>query len=157
MPLLQQQRYLTLALGSEGQGLQSLEELSGATLRVEYTHPGAFQWGESGHPGQGRYTRWVIPLSAGPQGRRVPRPSVRGRTWGETLQAVRQVDPGLRAALLEATRHTDPRVEPSPRVVEEEQIFPTRQELTFVYIPGALNARPLSVQTSSATYDPEWP
>jgi hypothetical protein len=154
MPLSQQQRYLALALDPDEPGLGSLEELGGATLRVEYTHPGGFQWGEAGHPGQGRYTRWVIPVEQGPHGRRVPRPVVRAGTREAALNAVRRLDGRLRAALLEATRRVDPRVEPSPHTVEEAQIFPTRLDLAVVYIPGATNLRPIQVETAYASYDP---
>jgi hypothetical protein len=152
MPLAQQQRFLTLALGSGGDGLQSLEELAGSALRVEYTHPGGFQWGEAGHPGQGHYTRWVIPLEAGSQGRRVLRPIVQERTREAAVQAVRRVEPHLREALLESVRRGDSRVEASPYAIEEQQIFPTRLDLCFLYMPGATNARGLQLQTSFASY-----
>jgi hypothetical protein len=152
MPLGQQQRFIALALGSGGDGLQSLEELAGSALRVEYTRPGGFQWGEAGHPGQGHYTRWVIPLEPGPQGRRVLRPIVQERTREAAVQAVRRIDPGLREALLEAVRRADPRLEASSFVVEEAQIYPTRLDLCFVYMPGATNARGIQLQTSFASY-----
>src|SRR2546421_4372807 len=110
MTLAQQQQFLAFGLG--GGPLQSLDELAGAALRVEYTQPGAFQWGEPGWSGY--YTRWVVPLEPGPQGRRVPRPPVRARTREATLQAVRRIDPPLREALLQAVRRADPRVEATP-------------------------------------------
>jgi hypothetical protein len=152
MPLAQQQRFITLALGSDGEGLQALDELAGAALRVEYTQPGSFQWGQAGHPGQGNYTRWVIPLEPGPQGQRVLRPVVQGKTREAVLQAVRRVQPRLREALLEAVRRADPGLEPSLYMVEEEQIFPTRLDLCFLYMPGARNARGIQLQTSFASY-----
>ena len=34
----------------------------------------------------------------------------------------------------------DPRLNSSLRVVEEDQVSPTRLDLTFVYIPGALTS-----------------
>jgi hypothetical protein len=152
MPLGQQQRFITLALGSGGDGLQSFEELAGSALRVQYTRPGGFQWGQAGHPGEGHYTRWVIPLAPGPQGRRVLRPIVQERTREAALQAVQRVDPALRQALLDEVRRADPRLEPSPTVVEEGQIYPTRLDLCFVYMPGATNARKIQLQTSFASY-----
>jgi RNA polymerase sigma-70 factor (ECF subfamily) len=139
MSLAQQQRYL--ALGLTGGPLGSLEDLSGAMLRVEYTQPGWFQWGECGW--SSRYTRWVVPLEFTPQGRRVPRPPVRERTRAATLQAIRRVDPALREALLAAACRADPRLPAAPHVVEEDEIVPTRLDLAFVYIPGSTNARPL--------------
>ncbi len=119
---------------------------------MEYTRPGGFQWGEAGHPGQGNYTRWVIPLDPGLQGRRVLRPIIQERTREAALQAVRRVDPDLRQALLEAVRRADLRLEPSLSVVEEGQIYPTRLDLCFVYMPGATNARSIQLQTSFASY-----
>jgi hypothetical protein len=161
MPLAQQQSYLSFALDADDEGLGSLGDLAGATLQVEYTHPGGFQWGEPGHPGHGRYTRWVIPLEPGPQGRRVPRPIVLERTQEAALQAVQRIDPRLREALVEASRPADAQGEPGARgglsreqrVIEEEQIFPTRLDLIFVYIPGSSNARPIRVRTAYASYD----
>jgi hypothetical protein len=152
MPLAQQQQFLTHALGSGGDGLKSLEELESSALRVAYTHPGSFQWGEAGHPAEAHYTRWVIPLEPGPQGRRVLRPFIQERTREATLQAVQRVDPSLRDALLSAMRRADPRLSVSPTVVEEGQIFPTRLELCLVYMPGATNARGIQLQTSFAGY-----
>jgi len=152
MPLAQQQQFRSLALGSGGDGLQSLEELGGSALRVEYTRPGGFQWGAAGHPGQGQYTRWVIPLEPGPQGRRVLRPIVQERTHEAALQAVQRIDLRLRQALLEEARRADPRLEPSLSVVEEGQIVPTRLDLCFVSMPGATNARGIQLQTSFASY-----
>jgi hypothetical protein len=143
MPLAQQQQFISFALGD--QPLQALQDLEGALLRVEYSVPGEFQWGEPGWSGY--YTRWVVPLDPGPQGRRVSRPPARGRTREETLAAVRRVDRGLREALLQAVRRTDPRVEPDLDAFDQEQIFPTQLDLTFVYIPGATNALQIYVQT----------
>jgi hypothetical protein len=119
---------------------------------VAYTRPGGFQWGEAGHPAEGHYTRWVIPLEPGPQGRRVLRPIIQAPTREATLQAVRRIDASLREALLAAVRRADPRLEASPYVVEEGQIHPTRLDLCFVYMPGATNARWILLQTSFASY-----
>jgi hypothetical protein len=73
------------------------------------------------------------------------------------LQAVQRIDPQLRAALLQARRREDPRLEAAPRVVEEGQISPTRLELAFVYVPCVSNARPIHLQTSYANYNLGWP
>jgi hypothetical protein len=139
MSLAQQQRFL--ALGLTGGPLESLNDLAGATLRVDYTQPGWFQWGECGW--SGRFSRWVVPLEFSRTGRRVPRPPVRERTREATLQAVRRVDPALRQALLEAVCRVDGRLPHEARVVEEDQIVPTKLDLAFVYIPGSTNARDL--------------
>jgi Putative zinc-finger len=142
MSLAQQQQFIAYVLSDAP--LQSLEDLAGATLRVEYSHSGEFQWGKL-H--RGDYLRWVVPMTPGAQGRRVVRPPVRERTREAALQAVQRVDPKIREALLEWKRRADPRLEASPRVVEEEEIYPTQLDLTFAYIPGFSNARMIRVTT----------
>jgi RNA polymerase sigma-70 factor, ECF subfamily len=148
MSLAQQQQFLSLALNPKAPPLHSLEELAGATLRIEYTQPRWYQWGETGWGGP---SRWVVPLEPGPKGRRVLRPSIRERTREAVLQAVRQVDPQIREALLVWRRRNDPRLEPVARVVEEEQIFPTKLDLTFAYVTGLTNARNLFIQGFDAS------
>jgi hypothetical protein len=145
MSLAQQQRYISFALHPEAPPLQSLEELRGAALRVEYTQPGWFQWGGLGHGDE--LLRWVVPMEPGRQGRRILRPAVRERTREAALQAVRRIDPQIREALLQHARRDDSRVEAGPRAIEEEQIFPTRLDLQFIYIPGASNERAIRVKT----------
>jgi hypothetical protein len=140
MSLAQQQRFIGLCLLPEGAPLRSLDELAGATLRVEYTQPGGFQWGE---PSQNEFLRWVVPLEDGPTGRRALRPFVCGRTREAVLEGVRQVDPQTRAALLKLRRWADPTLAAAPRVVEEGEIFPTRLDLIVAYIPGTATNRPI--------------
>jgi hypothetical protein len=142
MSLAQQQHFIAYVLSDPP--LQSLDDLAGATLRVEYSHPGEFQWGKL-H--RGEYLRWVVPMTPGAQGRRVVRPPVRERTREAALQAVQRVDPKIREALLEWKRRADPRLEASPHVVEDEEIYPTQLDLTFAYIPGSSNARMIRVTT----------
>jgi RNA polymerase sigma-70 factor, ECF subfamily len=144
MSLAQQQRFIALAF--EGGPLQSLEDLAGATLRVDYSLPGWYQWGS---PDEENYTRWVVPLEPGPRGRRVPRPPVRERTRDAAIQAVRRVDPQLRNALLQAMCRADPRVAAAPPS-EEAQVFPSRLDLKIIYVPGATNAREIVVIWSQA-------
>jgi RNA polymerase sigma factor (sigma-70 family) len=141
MSLAQQQQFVSSALGQ--QPLRSLQELDGAALRVDYTLPGGFQWG---NPGMNQNLQWVVPMDPGPQGRRVLRPPVREETREAALQSVRRVDPKIREALLQAMRRNDPRVDAAPPD-EEAQIFPTRLGMVIVYIPGATNARPIYVLT----------
>jgi hypothetical protein len=86
-------------------------------------------------------------MEPGRQGRRVLRPSVRERTREAALQAVRGIDPQIREALLQHARREDSHVEASPHVIEEEQIFPTRLDLQFIYIPGTTNERAIRVKT----------
>jgi hypothetical protein len=153
MPLAQQQRFLSLGLNSDDEPLESLDELAGATLRVDYSQPGWFQWGDSRHPGAGVFTRWVVPLEPGQRGRRMPRPPVRARTKAAVLEAVRQLDPQLRQTLLDGMRRLDPRLPAAPTVVEEEQVFPSQLDLTFVYIPGTTSPRPIRIQNLFAQYN----
>src|SRR5205807_2469821 len=71
MPLAQQQGFMANALIPEGPPLQSLDELEGAVLRVDYSLPGSFEWPV---PRVGNFVQWVMP--AGP-GRRAPALMVR--------------------------------------------------------------------------------
>jgi hypothetical protein len=82
MSLAQQQRYIALAFGSRTDDLQSLQELSGATLRLAYTQPGGFEWRVPGPPG------WL---------EMQPSP-VRERTHEAALQAARQLRPQMEPA-----------------------------------------------------------
>jgi hypothetical protein len=141
MSLAQQQQFVSFALGD--QPLRSLEELDGAALRVDYTLPGGFQWGD---PGSTENLRWVVPMTAGPQGRRVLRPPVREQTREAALQALRRVDPKIRETLLQEMRRRDPRLETAPPA-DEAQIFPTKLSMVIIYVPGASNARSIHVLT----------
>jgi hypothetical protein len=87
----------------------------------------------------------VIPLGPGPQDHRALRPPVTARTRQEALAAVRSVDLPLREALLAAVNRADPRTPQALDAFEEQQIFPTMRNLSFVYIPGATNARSIFV------------
>src|SRR5207302_4100444 len=78
MSLAQQQRFLSDGVA---QPLESLDELAGAVLRVEYTHPGEFQW----LPPEA--LRWIMPVEPGPQGRRALMPPIRARTREAALEA----------------------------------------------------------------------
>ncbi len=106
MSLPQQQQFIALGVSSEDAPLQSLEELAGATLRVDYTVPGWFQWGD---PDQMNLTRWVVPLEPVPKGQRVLRPPVRERTREAALAAVRRIDGQLLEALAREWQRQDPR------------------------------------------------
>jgi hypothetical protein len=141
MSLPQQQRYIALALQYDSTPLQSLDELAGATLRVDYTQPGAFQWGD---PDQVHPTHWEVALEAGRDGRRVPRPPIVAPTREAALAAARRVDPQLRAAIARERRKDDPRSQLADQV-EPAEIYPTKLGLWIIYIPGATNARSMRV------------
>jgi hypothetical protein len=64
------------------------------------------------------------------------------------LAAVRRLDAQLKQALLQAVDRADTRTPQALEAFEERQIFPTRRNLTFVYIPGATNARSIFVQSA---------
>jgi hypothetical protein len=140
MSLPQQQQFMTLGLPTE-EPLQSLEELAGAVLRVDYTVPGWFQWGD---PDQLNLTRWVVPLEPIPGGQRVPRQPVRERTRQAALAAVRRIDPKHLEALAQEWQRQDPRAAATPPT-DESQIFPTKLSLTIIYVPGSSNARSIYV------------
>jgi hypothetical protein len=149
MTLAQQQGFLDRAVGSrasglkEGESLQSLEDLEGATLRVDYTQPGWYEWQPPGPD----WLSWVVPLGPPPDGRLVPTPVVRERTREAALQALRGLDAQIREAVWKAVRRADPGNEPNPPT-EEAQIVPTKLELRTLYIPGATNKFPVQFQST---------
>jgi RNA polymerase sigma-70 factor, ECF subfamily len=156
MSLSQQQQFLSLAFLSDAEPLQSLEELAGATLRVDYSLPGGFQWGDPGmfHS----WVMWVVPVEPGPQGRRVLRPIIRERTREAALQALRRLDPLIREAAFQTVRESLNRQDQTARAASlEAQIFPTELRLTFIYIPSASNARRIRISSGEMTnYQLSW-
>jgi hypothetical protein len=131
MTLAQQQGFLSRALGQEGAGLQSLEDLAGATLRVDYSQPGWYEWRPPGL----NMLRGVVPLGPPPDGRRLLLPVVRERTREAMLQALRRVDPQIREAVRKSAVRRDPRTGQDPPS-EEAQIVPSNLDLVTIYIPG---------------------
>ena len=101
---LAQQQQLLAHLGKrlEWAHIQSLEQLSGAAVRVEYTQPGGFRWlipktvrraGEYGPPSRLDVLRGgMFGLSP-----------VRVRTREAALQAARRIDPGADASQIAPT------------------------------------------------------
>jgi RNA polymerase sigma-70 factor, ECF subfamily len=150
MPLAQQQQFLALALGNEGSGIQSLQELAGATLRVDYTQPGWFTWRVPGP----YWLRFVVPLAPD---RRAPFPLIRERTREAALQALRRVDPAIREAAQRAANSSDPRLEAAPPD-DEAQIVTTERDLVFLYIPDLTNKRTIHVLwgDSNSNWNPGW-
>jgi hypothetical protein len=131
MSLVQQQGFLAHGI-VRYQSLQSLDELAGAVLRVEYIQPGAFEW----EPAEmGTWLRWVVPLEPGPQGHRMLVPPIRARTREETVQAASRIEPRLREALLKGFRMPAAKVDQ----VLQGKINPTRMDLQIAYIPGTSN------------------
>jgi hypothetical protein len=144
MTLAQQQQFIAFAPYPQDAPLQSLDELSDAVLRVEYTQPGWFRWGD---PGVWNNSRWVVRLDPGTPGERILRPWVHERTRVAALQALRRVDPQIRQAVLRTMRRSDPRLESVPSDVET-QLFPTCLSLAMVYIPGGTSAHLIHVVTA---------
>jgi hypothetical protein len=131
MSLVQQQGFLAHGI-IRYQSLQSLDELAGAVLRVEYIQPGGFEW----EPAEmGTWLRWVVPLEPGPQGHRTLVPPIRARTREETVQAARRVELRLREALLKGFRMPAEKVDQ----VLQGKISPTRLDLQIAHIPGTSN------------------
>src|SRR5205814_1331167 len=89
MSLAQQQEFLTL-LPSQPECLPSLEELSEASLQVDYTVPGEFQW------------TTPAPESAPALGIPPP-PRVRAHTRQAALLAAQQIDPQVTDAQITPT------------------------------------------------------
>jgi RNA polymerase sigma-70 factor, ECF subfamily len=162
MTLAQQQQFIALALPPDDPVIQSmtsprfgstrlLEELRQAVLRVEYTQPGWFQWGDPASAGQ--WYHWVVPVKPGPDGWRVPRPAVRERTREAALQALRRLDPQLREAAVHSRPLPGAAADSERPIPLEAQIFPTELSLTVVYVPGAANALPIRTQYNGS---PSW-
>jgi hypothetical protein len=140
MTLAQQQRYLALAIDPNSEPLQSLEELAGATLRVDYTQPGWFEWRIAMPP----WMEWVVMNDIKPGTPKILRPPVRERTREAAQAAARSFDPQLRATMVEVMRKLDPRPEAIARI-EQPEITPTRYRLTVIYVPGLATRRVLHV------------
>jgi hypothetical protein len=140
MSLAQQQQFIPLALGSQADQLQLLEELTGAAVYVEYTQPEGFQWrmpaAEAGGaegvrpgPDAGRFGAAEIRAGSRTPGSSpawrgfIGLPVVRERTREAALQAARQVEPRVSGA----------------------QIVPAELALTIVYLRSSprtgVNAR----------------
>jgi RNA polymerase sigma-70 factor (ECF subfamily) len=113
--------------------LHSLEELAGTALRVDYTQPGWFEW-------QPNWSlRWAVRPGPGREGQWLPVPGVRERTREAALEALRRLDPQIRAAVRATLqgwveRGAIPSTTDLPS--EEAQIVPTRLDLATIYIPG---------------------
>jgi putative zinc finger protein len=91
MTLPQQQQFLRLALGADGESpAMGLQELA-ATLKIDYSVPGWFQWPARGAPDPS------FPDSI------QQRPSVRERTRAAALAAARKLDPNVTAAAVVPT------------------------------------------------------
>jgi hypothetical protein len=138
MSLSQQQAFLG-RFGPWLPQMHSLEALSGTALRVDYTQPGWFEW----HPPAKTSLRWVVRSTPDGEDRWLPVPAVRERTREAALQAMRRVDPRIRAAVQTAgLAAAGTAVVPATTALppEEAQIVPTRLDLTTIYIPGTAKA-----------------
>jgi hypothetical protein len=107
------------------------EDLANAVLYVDYCQPGWYEW----RPPGSYLLRWLVPVGSSPQRRLVPRPKVRERTREAALQALRRVDPQVRAAILAAAGQSEPRLLAEPPS-DESQIVPTELNLTLIYAPA---------------------
>jgi hypothetical protein len=148
MPLAQQQGFIARALIPEADPLQSLDELEGAVLRVDYSLPGGYEWRL---PSSATFLRWVLPV---PPGKRAPRPMVRERTQEAALQAAQRIAPQVRERMVHAERVLKPDATEADLAPQASQIVPTRLELTVLYIPSASHAR--LITWTSSTYGRSW-
>jgi hypothetical protein len=98
MTLPQQQGFLSLAFGSHVDRLQSVGDLAGASLQVDYSPPGSFEWEMPKGPNEHRWMAF----------RRLP---VRERTREAALQAAWQIDRQVDATQITLT------TEPSIRIL----------------------------------------
>jgi hypothetical protein len=128
----------------------------GARLRVDLSRPGWFQWGDPS--AYHSWPAWVASLEPGPDGHRAIRPGVRERTREATLEALGRVGPALRAAVARAQGQSSGlntagnSAQPSGR-----EIYPTEARLTFIYVPGDRNGRPIRITSGGMTnYQSSW-
>jgi Putative zinc-finger len=133
MSLAQQQGFIARFRSPEP--LESLEELAGATLRVEYTQPGDFTWRV---PGPWVF-QWAVPTEPGRQGRRILVPTIHERTRAAALEAARQLATHFTETLLPFIRRRDPQFDAAKLAVQAEQIVPTELDLKIAYIHGTIN------------------
>jgi hypothetical protein len=142
MSLRQQQQFLIQASFNDP---PSAENLAGAALRLDYTRPGEYQWGNPDMVWS--WSRWFVIREHGRHGRWAPRPSVRGRTREAVVEALRHLDPAIRdaAAHRHPMRAQELASEPPPPVPLEEQVFPTNLSLVFIYVPSGSNDAPIHI------------
>jgi hypothetical protein len=137
MPLAQQQGFLGHAIQENGSPLGSLDELEGATLWVEYTQPGWFQW----VPGYGGpWQTWLMPVG---ETHRAIRPPIRERTREAVLARLARVDPKLRQAIWESRRRDDAGF--TPPTSDAAEVYPTSLDLLLIYIPGTTHKHPIRI------------
>jgi hypothetical protein len=109
--------------------------LVGTALRVDYSQPGWFEW----QPPENSSLRWAVRPGPGREGQWLPVPVVRERTREAALQALRRIDPQIRAAVQAAALAVDRGAAVPLNIAlppEEAQIVPSRLDLTTIYIPG---------------------
>jgi hypothetical protein len=133
MSLAQQQKFIASSLPGDWEGLQSLDELAGATLRVDYSLPGWYEW----RPGS--WFRWAMPTA---DGKRVPRPPLRERTREAALQAARRYFPPFAQPMVKAERAFAPGVTAAQLTPQEKDVVPTTLELQITYFPGSSHRHP---------------
>src|SRR3989442_2181311 len=104
MSLAQQQRYIALALEFDEEPLQSLDELDGGVLRVDYVPPGWFEWAVPGP----NWFRFAVPVEPGREGRRAMAPVVREQTRKAALAAARRRYQEAGAAMLREAQRLEP-------------------------------------------------
>jgi hypothetical protein len=147
MSLAQQQGFLAQAIQPNGPPVASLEELDGASLWIEYTQPGWFQW----VPGySGPWQTWLMPVEPG---RRAVRPPIRERTREAVLQRLATVDPKLRSAIWESRRRDDSGFRPPAD--DAAEVSPTSLHLLLIYVPGSAHKHPIRI-FSAALVSCQW-
>jgi hypothetical protein len=138
MTLAQQQQFIANAIYGRAAPLQSLDELAGAVLRVDYTQPGWFEW-----PAPEDFRRWAMTIEPGPEGRREPHAPIRERTREAARQALREVQSRMREIFLKFAPKQQVPIEEAEKVLQKMEVSPTQLYLAIVYIPGTSNRRPI--------------
>jgi RNA polymerase sigma-70 factor, ECF subfamily len=135
MPLTQQQKFIEFAFEHADEHPRSLEELSNALVRVDYSQPGWFQWKRGPDA-----SRWVVPLEPDFYGRRAMLPPVRERTREAALEAARRNFPAVTEGMLTMARRRRSGITSEQMLPQPSQIYPTELSLILVYIPGPTNS-----------------
>jgi hypothetical protein len=151
MSLAQQQQFIALAFGPQADRLQSLEELTGAAVRVDYSLPGMFEWRSpeqsarlDDHPTRGGPPPGARP---GPGAEVRANIAIRTRPGGGPPAAPIRISPvreRTREAALEAARRIDSRADGS-------QIVPSEVAVTVMYTLSGPNAggMPLALRVTA--------
>src|SRR5262249_39252390 len=143
----------TLALDAGGsvQDLpiwDSLEDLAGARLRVDYTQPGWYEWRMPGLASFYHAMPFAVPVEQDQRLHFLSVPHVCERTREAAVAAVSRIEPRIRQALLLYVHSVNPQFEETQAGPLASQIRPTRLGLAVAYVGGTSSRRSGAVPTA---------